>query len=175
MTKNSEIQTNGNGFFKHIGEIKKVTKVPNVWRQVEFNEWTFSLILFVFSLIIVVGKLAVNYGYMNHWPLVTRNIIPDALSSYQWSELHAKKLEDLTNSFSGLFEIYGWLMRASLSGLATMGFTWFIVYKDSNIPGINPPSPFRSSKDRFKKETGIPTNYLVGALNGLLIFFYMCL
>lgn len=62
MTKNSEVQTNGIGFSKHFREIKKVTKVPNFWRQVEFNEWTFSLILFVFSMIIVVGKLAINYG-----------------------------------------------------------------------------------------------------------------
>lgn len=43
---------------------------------------------------------------------------------------------------------YWWLMRAAMSGLVTTGFTWFIIYNDSSIPGVNPPSPFSPSKQR---------------------------
>lgn len=47
-----------------------------------------------------------------------------------------------------ILDKYGWLIKATLSGLGILGFTWFIVYKDSNIPGINPPSPFSPSKKK---------------------------
>ncbi|OAD54423.1 hypothetical protein WN48_07787 [Eufriesea mexicana] len=56
-----------------------------------------------------------------------------------------------------------------------MGFTWFIIYKDSSIPGINPPSPISLSKQRLPKVSGVQINYLIGILNGILIFVYMCL
>ena len=46
------------------------------------------------------------------------------------------------------FKSYGWLIRAAICGLIMMGFTWFIIYKDSSIPGINPPTPFSPSKQR---------------------------
>ena len=62
MTEKSKFHTNGIGLYKPFGEIRKVTNVPNLWRRLEFNEWTFSLLLFIFSLIIVVIKLAANYG-----------------------------------------------------------------------------------------------------------------
>lgn len=62
MTKQSKLQTNGNGNFKYFGELNNVTNTPQFWKRLEFNEWTFSLILFFFSLIIVIGKIAVNYG-----------------------------------------------------------------------------------------------------------------
>ncbi|XP_076547439.1 uncharacterized protein LOC117602688 isoform X2 [Osmia lignaria lignaria] len=46
---------------------------------------------------------------------------------------------------------------------------------DSSIPGINPPSPFSPSNRRFPKTSGVQVNYLIGILNGILIFVYMCL
>lgn len=58
----SKNQTNGNGNFNYFGEIKNVTHIQRFWKRLEFNEKTFSLILFFFSLIIVIGKIAVNYG-----------------------------------------------------------------------------------------------------------------
>ncbi|KOC66670.1 hypothetical protein WH47_00879 [Habropoda laboriosa] len=56
-----------------------------------------------------------------------------------------------------------------------MGYTWFIIYKDSSVPGINPPSPFNPSKQRFSKTSRVQMNYLIGILNGILIFVFMCL
>lgn len=48
----------------------------------------------------------------------------------------------------GVSQRFSWVVRAATCGLAMMGFTWFIVYKDSSIPGVNPPSPFSPSKRR---------------------------
>ena len=46
----------------------------------------------------------------------------------------------------GIGNRVGYLIRAALCGLAMMGFTWFIIYKDSRVPGVNPPSPFSPTK-----------------------------
>lgn len=56
--------------------------------------------------------------------------------------------DDVVNVMTSVFKTYGWLIKAAVCGLIMMGFTWFIIYKDSSIPGINPPSPFSPSKQR---------------------------
>lgn len=64
-----------------------------------------------------------------------------------WASNENENFEfDTTNN--QVFDKYGWIVKATLSGLATLIITWYIIYKDSNIPGINPPSPFRNSKTR---------------------------
>ncbi|XP_043474165.1 uncharacterized protein LOC122506183 [Leptopilina heterotoma] len=162
----SKIETNGNGNFNYFGEVKNVTNIQRFWKRLEFNEKTFSLILFFFSLIIVIGKIAVNYGYLGQWLFWESNE-----KSHRFNENENFQFITTNNE---VFDKYGWIMKATLSGLATLIITWYIIYKDSNIPGINPPSPFRNSKTRLKKEFEISTNYFMGILNGLLIFFYMC-
>lgn len=79
---------------------------------------------------------------------------------------------DMLIAFYGRF---WWLLKATMSGLVITGFTWFILYKDSSIPGVNPPSPFSPSKQRIRGDSRIQINYLVGAINGILFFIYMCL
>lgn len=56
--------------------------------------------------------------------------------------------DTLFDNFYDFTDNFGWFIKAFISGLSMMGFTWFIVYKDSNIPGINPPSPFSPSKNQ---------------------------
>lgn len=56
--------------------------------------------------------------------------------------------DDVVNVMTLFFKSYGWLIKAAICGLIMMGFTWFIIYKDSSIPGINPPTPFSPSKQR---------------------------
>lgn len=47
------------------------------------------------------------------------------------------------------FSIKNWAwIRAVFSGFAMMGFTWYIIYKDSSEPGVNPPSPLSVLKKR---------------------------
>ncbi|XP_011494997.1 PREDICTED: uncharacterized protein LOC105359927 [Ceratosolen solmsi marchali] len=119
---------------KSTGSIRKIVK--RLWKQLRFNEWTFTLLLFTFSLSILLGKLSLNHRPSNR---------------------------------------YNYLFKATFSGLATIGITWFIIYKDSTVPGVNPPSPFSPIKRRSIESQSLQINYFVGFLNGLLIFFYMCI
>lgn len=43
---------------------------------------------------------------------------------------------------------YYWFLQAITCGLLITSFTWFIIYKDSSIPGVNPPSPFSSPRQK---------------------------
>ncbi|XP_017788649.1 PREDICTED: uncharacterized protein LOC108571171 [Habropoda laboriosa] len=179
---------------------KNYTKRVGLLERLQINEWTFSCLLFIISLTIVLGKLYINYGstlqLQNNFKYVTSSTsmfsnisnvfdqshIPDV------SQFNVKQLTSMSEKFVNIsqydgvvsvmtlfFKTFGWLIRAAVSGLIMMGYTWFIIYKDSSVPGINPPSPFNPSKQRFSKTSRVQMNYLIGILNGILIFVFMCL
>lgn len=175
------------------------TTSTRLWEKLQINEWTFSLLLFLLSLSIVLGKLYINYGstlqLQSNIKYVTRpmSVFPNMSNVFDLSHLpdvsqfNVKRLatmsekfvnisqyDDVVSVLSSVVKTYGWLAKATLCGLVMMGFTWFIIYNDSSIPGINPPSPF-SPKQRFSKESRIQVNYLIGVVNGILVFIYMCL
>ncbi|KYQ48059.1 hypothetical protein ALC60_13019 [Trachymyrmex zeteki] len=184
--------TNGNG---NLAETQK-SMPARLWSSIRLNEWTFTLMLFTFSLTIIVGKLYMNY-YGKHlsWQAGDRYSLPSVAFTQMYetipsmsdvlSKFDAKQLptnnERLLNAGATadmLIAFYGrfwWLLKATMSGLVITGFTWFILYKDSSIPGVNPPSPFSPSKQRIRGDSRIQINYLVGAINGILFFIYMCL
>ncbi|XP_076666708.1 uncharacterized protein LOC143368176 [Andrena cerasifolii] len=179
----------------------KDSKPARLWRQIELNERSCSFLLLVMSLSIVLGKLYTNYGDILQLQNSSKYLISPAtvfsnvsnlfdLSHISGvSELGTKQVTAVSEKFANISQYddvvvnvmtlfcktYGWLIRAALCGLIMMGFTWFIIYKDSSIPGINPPSPFSHSKPRYSQASGGQINYLFGVLNGILIFIYMCL
>lgn len=61
---------------------------------------------------------------------------------------------------------------ASLLGLGVTWFTYQVVYLDSSIPGVNPPTPFSASKKgRFAdKERRFHLGYITALLSGLTVF-----
>ena len=179
---------------------KNYTAPVRLWRKLQINEWIFSCLLFIMSLSIVLGKLYINYGNIvqlqNNFKYIMSPItmfsnisnVFDLSYTSGVSEFNIKQLttvnekfvntsqyDDVLNVMTSVVKTYGWLIRAAVCGLIMMGFTWFIIYKDSSIPGINPPSPFSPSNRRFPKTSGVQVNYLIGILNGILIFVYMCL
>lgn len=179
---------------------KNCIVLMRLWERLQMNEWNFICLLFIVSLSIVLGKLYINYGsilepqnsikYIVSTTSIFSNIsnifgllyVPD-VSEFNIKQLtiisekfvNNSQYDDVVNVMTLFFKSYGWLIRAAICGLIMMGFTWFIIYKDSSIPGINPPTPFSPSKQRFAKTSGIQMNYLIGILNGILIFVYMCL
>ncbi|XP_018357779.1 PREDICTED: uncharacterized protein LOC108757742 isoform X2 [Trachymyrmex cornetzi] len=160
--------TNGSG---NLAETQKSTPA-RLWSRIRVNEWTFSLMLFTFSLAIIVAKLYLNYcGKLLSWQAGDRYSLP----SVAFTQMYVTIRRAIADILIAFYSRFGWLLKATMSGLVITGFTWFILYKDSSIPGINPPSPFSPSKQRIHGSSRIQINYLVGALNGILFFIYMCL
>ncbi|XP_015524855.1 uncharacterized protein [Neodiprion pinetum] len=173
--------------------------------KLQINEWTFSLFLFCFSLSIVIGKLLLNYGVDLQWQIQGDYKLPSMpafpsisnLSVMSISSLKprfefssdrlvtageklvnvSQRYEEAVSSAVVRFSRNNWLwIRATLSGLAMMGFTWYIVYKDSSVPGVNPPSPLSLLKKSGQSSRySMQVNYFVGVLNGILIFIYLTL
>ncbi|XP_031833430.1 uncharacterized protein LOC116427337 [Nomia melanderi] len=183
-----------------IATNKNYAAPVRLWNKLQINEWTFSFLLFLMSLTVVLGKLYINYGnilpsksnsmfimsstsvFSNISNVFDMSRIPDVsefsakhLTSVSEKFVNIGQYDDVVNVTTSFCKTYGWIIKAAISGLIMMGFTWFIIYKDSSIPGINPPSPFSPTKRRFSKAPGVQLNYLIGVLNGILIFVYMCL
>ncbi|KAJ8679424.1 hypothetical protein QAD02_015211 [Eretmocerus hayati] len=140
------------------------------WQRLRFDEWTFTLMLFLFSSSVVIGKLFLNYDCFNFLDIKSNSIaVPSNRSNIYY--------EEITNKAVDGFQKYSWLIKALFSGFTITGLTWCIIYKDSKVPGIEPPSPFSPSKKRIlqEDEPPLPTHYFVGILNGFLVFLYMCL
>lgn len=61
-------------------------------------------------------------------------------------------------------------------GLLLSSFTWYIIYLDSSIPGVNPPTPFSASKKRYRggpsssKERRFHLPYITALLSGVVGF-----
>ncbi|XP_072749424.1 uncharacterized protein [Anoplolepis gracilipes] len=193
----SMLLTNGNG---SLSEDIRKEKPARFWTKVRLNEWTFSLSLLALSLSIVIGKLYANYGKCLSWEIGDQYSLPSittfaqvydtipnisVLSKFDMKRLPADSerffntshqyAEAATNMLVTFYETYDWLLKATMSGLLITSFTWFILYKDSSIPGVDPPFPFSPSRQRIHNESRIQINYIVGALNGILFFIYMCL
>uniref|UniRef100_A0A182YA80 Uncharacterized protein n=1 Tax=Anopheles stephensi TaxID=30069 RepID=A0A182YA80_ANOST len=65
-------------------------------------------------------------------------------------------------------------------GLLLSSFTWYIIYLDSSIPGVNPPTPFSASKKRYRggpssKERRFHLPYITALLSGVVGFLIVLL
>jgi Haemopoietic lineage transmembrane helix len=85
--------------------------------------------------------------------LIRKSLFSFAEPQLEWRELI--KTEWISESGQKLMS-YRWetgvwgekLIVPLLCGLSITIFTWLIVYLDSDVPGINPPTPFSPSKER---------------------------
>ncbi|XP_066585272.1 uncharacterized protein [Prorops nasuta] len=129
------------------------TSLPAIfWKKLEINEWTFTLSLFTIATSIIVVKLFAYYGNIFTW---SPNNILQLFSEFK------KLYEEIIPMVQlPMLQKYTWIMKVLMTGFAMMVFSCYIIYKDSSIPGVNPPFPFSPSK-RMKPETSrIQSNYI---------------
>ncbi|CAH1178900.1 unnamed protein product [Phaedon cochleariae] len=62
-----------------------------------------------------------------------------------------------------------------ICGILSSYFTWIMVYLDSNVPGVQPPSPLSPKKIKDQSGHTFHLNYVFALLIGILVFFYMFL
>ncbi|KXJ83714.1 hypothetical protein RP20_CCG003348 [Aedes albopictus] len=69
------------------------------------------------------------------------------------------------------------VLFATLFAATVTWFTYYVVYLDSSIPGVNPPTPFSASKKkRFSdKERRFHLGYVTALLSGLTVFMIIVL
>jgi len=111
----------------------------------------------------VLGKLSWQISDQYSLPSVTRftklySTMPNmsALSQFDMKSVDNEKFLNGSNRYAEaaanvLVTVYGkydWLLKAMMNGLVLTSFSWFILYKDSSEPGINPPFPFSSFRRR---------------------------
>ncbi|KAK2588540.1 hypothetical protein KPH14_006319 [Odynerus spinipes] len=195
------LEKNGVGKFERTLDDTKSTRMG---MKTLTGEQIFICLMFVFSMSVVVGKLYINYELVNkrlysepNDPLDMDVLCPSyglsnltsisnlsesivkqlAMTGTQFINItsqYEKAIADMVVTASTKYE---WLLKAILSGLIMTGFSWFIIYMDSRIPGVDPPFPFSLFKrrvQRIQKDSHINHNYLIGALVGLLVFICMC-
>lgn len=183
--------SNGNGI--------KSPEPPQRPRKLSFDETDMELTRlklgaavrrFPLSWVVVASTLCVTAG------LLVRYLLPFNSESYktalstlgQWRQLIAERatvtlaasheqFESLRTTVAGSslvdqFRNPSQVVFASLLGLGVTWFTYFVVYLDSSIPGVNPPTPFSASKKkRFSdKERRFHLGYITALLSGLTVF-----
>ncbi|ETN58055.1 hypothetical protein AND_010370 [Anopheles darlingi] len=72
------------------------------------------------------------------------------------------------------------VLYALAFGLLVSAFTWYVIYLDSSIPGVNPPTPFSASKNRYRggsrtAERRFHLGYITAMVSGLVVFLIVLL
>jgi len=62
------------------------------------------------------------------------------------------------------------LVRPSLYGFFIVWFSWLLIYFDSKVPGVYPPSPVSPKKNRNMSGHTFHLNYAIGLVNGFITF-----
>ncbi|GAB0087726.1 hypothetical protein DMENIID0001_020690 [Sergentomyia squamirostris] len=164
-----EYRKNG---FKNCKDREVGTFTEEPFLKPRITEKSLAGILFLITVLILIGKLTFmlksSLQSLLQWKELVREMLTDPTSGREFFTFHWE------SGFRGEF-----LMWPLTCGLVAFLFTWFIVYFDSRIPGVDPPLPsvgffltgINSKSGRFqKKSMGWPLAYKTSILTGLLTF-----
>ncbi|KAJ4430700.1 hypothetical protein ANN_19291, partial [Periplaneta americana] len=119
------------------------------------TELKFALVSFCASFIIVCSKLVlINRALFQKAYIYSKKYwISSSFGSYKLlsDESKTKISELLLSSDSVVRDFLGhfnWLLLPLLAGLGMTALTWCMIYVDSCIPGVKPPTPFSPNKNR---------------------------
>ncbi|RZC34749.1 ankyrin repeat and zinc finger domain-containing protein 1 [Asbolus verrucosus] len=128
--------------------------------QPTISEWKLGIIGLFVSLIVITGKL-----YFANLDYIKQLVLEHRLVSY----------EVITEDGEVMFKVawkdavkYSNVWLPALCGVLTTYFTWIMVYLDSQVPGVQPPSPFSPSKYKARSGHSFHLNYVFAVLMGVL-------
>ncbi|XP_056641759.1 ADP-ribosylation factor-like protein 6-interacting protein 6 [Diorhabda sublineata] len=130
-----------------------------------WTEWKIAAYGLFFSVLIFTVKLFIIYR-----STLEQIFLEEKLISYQiWSE-------DGQEMFAASWKHvarYSNIWLPILGGVLSSYFTWIMVYLDSAVPGVQPPSPL--SPKKYKEQSGhtFHLNYVFAIVVGFLVSGYM--
>lgn len=69
------------------------------------------------------------------------------------------------------------IVACGLIGTVVTVFSWIIVYLDSDVPGVNPPTPYSPRKNKTGYQMHVKQQYSLGylmtILNGFAVFMFL--
>nr|CAI5819359.1 unnamed protein product [Callosobruchus analis] len=140
----------------------------NLYNQEEqpvINERKLALLGLLLCAVVISGKIITNYR-----ETIFKALLEQKLVSYEILSEDGSKM--LVHSWNTVFK-YSNIWLPLLFGFLSSYFTWMMVYLDSAVPGVQPPSPL--SPKRYKDQSGhtFHLNYVFAIVAGILVSAYM--
>ncbi|KAF5295153.1 hypothetical protein FQR65_LT10541 [Abscondita terminalis] len=133
--------------------------------HIVISEWRLSVFGLIFSLIVIAAKVL----YAN------RENIQYVVFAKEWKSYETVLTDGevvVRHTWITVLR-YSWLWFPILCGGVATWFTGLMVYIDSSVPGIQPPSPLSPSKYKIKSGHSFHLNYIFAVVVGLLVATYM--
>ncbi|XP_063236293.1 ADP-ribosylation factor-like protein 6-interacting protein 6 [Bacillus rossius redtenbacheri] len=120
-------------------------------------ETKITMLMLCFSLGILFTKIGNTYG---------RTI--RKLSQAWWL-----RLEDVVKVLVELVGQSSWILVPFLTAVLIVVISWLVIYMDSAVPGVSPPTPL--SPKRYRVESGhtLHSGYALAIIGGVIIFILM--
>lgn len=141
------------------------------------TELKIALVSFCASFVIVISKLVLinRTLFQKAYVYGKKYWITSSFGSYKLlsDESKTKISELLLSSNNVVWDFVGhfnWLLLPLLAGLGMTVLTWYVIYADSCIPGVKPPTPFSPNKNRRRENTRFHMGYIMAIVNGFLVF-----
>lgn len=117
------------------------------------------------------GSLAAALATLAQWRQVVADRTWPAFDLNSWHVTLQEKMKDTQLQNPSL------VLLATVLSIGVTWFTYFVVYLDSSIPGVNPPTPFSASKKKHfsDKERRFHLGYVTALLSGLTVFMIILL
>ncbi|XP_060522966.1 uncharacterized protein LOC132699970 [Cylas formicarius] len=131
------------------------------------NERKLAIYGLSFSLLVIFVKV-----FFANQDIIEKTIFERKLISYEVFTEDGRVV--FTNSWQTVVR-YSHFWVPLLCGFLTTYFTWIFVYLDSNVPGVQPPSPLSPQKYRMQSGHNFHLNYVFAILIGILVTTYMYL
>lgn len=123
--------------------------------------------------------MTIKHNFFSFIDLESISIKDAAVHTWRFSQEKATDFWDSSRESlrNTKFEVNCSLITYAALGILLTLFSWTMVYLDSDVPGVNPPTPFSPRNNRTGYQQHVANSYSLGYLmtivNGLALFVYL--